>query len=152
MRGPWKGRAKEGFMGTQESNESNTRSQYELLSDALVFEAAGYLDQAEKSYREAIAVDPNFGEAYEKLSEIIIKKHQASPAREMATKAISLGLKTCKVYTIRGICFLLRSDFSKAVEDFTTALEIMPHNAAAQTLLENARQGCCTPDLDAVWV
>jgi tetratricopeptide (TPR) repeat protein len=63
----------------------------------LAYESQSYGD-AEKSYRKAVSLNPNMGDAWNNLAEALIKLNRKSEARFAIKKAIEIGGSRLEVY------------------------------------------------------
>jgi Flp pilus assembly protein TadD len=63
----------------------------DLAADlAAAYAAAGRDSDAERAYRDAIALDPDFGDAFVKLAELLLKRGAVEEARVYAEAARQL--------------------------------------------------------------
>jgi len=97
---------------------------------------------------QAVALDPNFAEAWAKLAEAEAVSHGYIPVsgEELATEralshiqqAIEINENLALPYAVKGLISLDRSDFLSAIEYFSNALKLEPNNSIAIRWLGNA--------------
>jgi serine/threonine protein kinase/tetratricopeptide (TPR) repeat protein len=90
-------------------------------------------DQAEESFRQAIAIDPKYAKAYTGLADVYAMKRKSREAREAVETALGLDSRLAEAHTSLGHIYLdLDFDVKKAEGEFEQALEIDPEYPVAQ--------------------
>lgn len=105
---------------------------------------ASQFKEAEKSFREALEIDPsnsNFQiKMYTKLCEALYKGGQAEQAIRICTQAIDLDNNNIDAYMRRADAKIEAQLFEEAIRDYTRATEIDGNNREAQDGLMKARK------------
>jgi eukaryotic-like serine/threonine-protein kinase len=89
---------------------------------------AGKSDEAAEQYRQAIALDPDFGRAYSGLAVILYNQGEAEKSAEQFQKALSLvdRMTERERYRTRGNYYILVHNHRKAIEEYQQLLERYP--------------------------
>ncbi len=104
----------------------------------------GGLDAAERSFEEAIRLDPEFADAYAALADLYVSAsgdylamHDVMPkARALAARALELDPGSSDAHSALGnIAFQFNQDWGLAEQEFRTALALNPSNATAHRFL-----------------
>ena len=91
----------------------------------------GEFPEAEKLYREILAVEPREVNALCGLSYTLFKMHRSRDANEHALRAVELDPTSARAHPILGMVSLGQGDFSKAMAEFRNALTINENTSLA---------------------
>ena len=95
----------------------------------------GDLDQADKEFQRAIALDPNFAEGYSGMALVAANRQDFKKAYELADKGIDKNKKSVDAHVIKGRIIAIEmkgEDWIKdAVKEYDKALEINPKSDKA---------------------
>ena len=91
----------------------------------------GKYDEAAVSFRNAIAKDPGFLAAMSNLIATDLRRNDASEARTIANRFVSLAPDSARAHYSRGLAALAGNDFATAVDDFSQLLKSDPRYAVA---------------------
>ncbi|MBM4287296.1 MAG: tetratricopeptide repeat protein [Deltaproteobacteria bacterium] len=89
---------------------------------------AGLYDQAIARFNEALAIDPEFAEAYFNRGLVFALKKQDTAAVADFTRALQFEPLRADIYYQRGAALTRLEQFSRAISDFNKALEISPNS------------------------
>jgi len=103
-----------------------------------VYMTSGNLEAARKSFKAAIAVNPNSGPAYSYLGTLYDKEKRDDLAVEMFTRAIDINPWDVVSIHNFGLFYLSRSRLDEAVARFQRAIDLAPEHAAAHNDLAYA--------------
>jgi serine/threonine protein kinase/tetratricopeptide (TPR) repeat protein len=111
------------------------------------------LTSAEIVFKQALKIDPNFGQAEAGLGETYWLKYQMgkqkqaiAPAQEACTKAVNLGNAGAEGHMCLGLLEDGTGHYEKAAEQFQKAIQLEPANERAYTSLASAYQHLNQPD------
>jgi serine/threonine-protein kinase len=111
------------------------------------------LTSAEIVFKQALKIDPNFGQAEAGLGETYWLKYQMGkqkqaivPAQEACTKAVDLGNAGAEGHMCLGLLEDGTGHYEKAAEQFQQAMQLEPANERAYTSLAGAYQHLNQPD------
>ena len=111
------------------------------------------LTSAEIVFKQAIKIDPNFGQAEAGLGETYWLKYQLGkqkqwiiPAQQACTKAVDLGNAGAEGHMCLGLLEDGKGEYEKAAEQFQQAVQLEPANDRAYTNLAGAYQHLHQPD------
>jgi tetratricopeptide (TPR) repeat protein len=111
------------------------------------------LTSAEIVFKQALKIDPNFGQAEAGLGETYWLKYQMGkqkqaivPAQEACTKAVDLGNAGAEGHMCLGLLEDGTGQYEKAAEQFQQAMQLEPANERAYTSLAGAYQHLNQPD------
>jgi serine/threonine protein kinase/tetratricopeptide (TPR) repeat protein/TolB-like protein len=111
------------------------------------------LTSAEIVFKQALKVDPSFGQAEAGLGESYWLKYQLSkqkqwiaPAQQACTKAVELGNAGAEGHMCLGLLEDGTGEYEKAAEQFQQAVQLEPANDRAYTSLAGAYQHLNHPD------
>jgi tetratricopeptide (TPR) repeat protein len=111
------------------------------------------LTSAEIVFKQALKVDPNFGQAEAGLGQSYWLKYQLSkqkqwiaPAQQACTKALDLGNAGAEGHMCLGLLEDGTGQYEKAAEQFQQAVQLEPANERAYTNLAGAYQHLNQPD------
>lgn len=128
---------------------------YNTLNDGMLEQFAGKLDDAETTYREAIAVDDTVAPAHYLLGDILLEEKNPKEAIAEFDRAIPLQKWNEHVYNSRGVAHFQMGEANAAEHDFTTAMATEPEFSIAQLnrgllRLREGRNAEALEDFDAV--
>lgn len=86
----------------------------------------GRLDEAERDFRQVLAVNPQVGGAYANLGVVYMKRKQWTKALEMLHKAEHLLPHEAGIRLNIGLAYFRQSEFLKAIPPFESALRDQP--------------------------
>ena len=95
---------------------------------------------AEKYYRLAISIRPDFAESYVELGRIRQDQGQLEEAEALLRKAVELKPKLFRAVAVLGLVLEAREKLDDAVEQYLRALELEPRNAQVHLQLGIVRQ------------
>jgi tetratricopeptide (TPR) repeat protein len=111
------------------------------------------LTSAEIVFKQALKIDPNFGQAEAGLGETYWLKYQMgkqkqaiAPAQVACTKAVDLGNSGAEGHMCLGLLEDGTGQYEKAAEQFQKAIQLEPANERAYTSLAGAYQHLNQPD------
>lgn len=111
------------------------------------------LTSAEIVFKQALKVDPSFGQAEAGLGESYWLKYRLSkqkqwiaPAQQACTKAVDLGNAGAEGHMCLGLLEDGTGQYEKAAEQFQQAVQLEPANDRAYTSLAKAHQHLNQPD------
>jgi serine/threonine protein kinase/Tfp pilus assembly protein PilF len=111
------------------------------------------LTSAEIVFKQALKLDPNFGQAEAALGQTYWLKYQLgkqkqwiSPAQQACTKAVDLGNAGAEGHMCLGLLEDGTGHYEKAAEQFQQAVQLDPTNDRAYTSLAGAYQHLNQPD------
>ncbi len=135
-----------GAKGEKEKKQVEAKiTDEERLFEAKQWFAIGYQhtlnkehDSAIEAYTNAIALDPNFVQAYNNRGSAYINKGQYDRAIEDYSKAIALDPNYAEAYNNRGLTYALSGNMGRAISDFQKACDMGFENGckALQMVLE----------------
>jgi tetratricopeptide (TPR) repeat protein len=94
----------------------------------------GKYEEARKAFAEAIALNPNYVEAYDSLGKVLILQLKYDEASKEFTKAINLAPDDYTAYFNRGVAYYHLGKYDEVVHDFTEVIRLYPKNHAAYNL------------------
>jgi len=97
---------------------------YKNLGDKYLEE--GKLDGAEESYRQAIAINPNFAEAYNNLGNALREQKRYGEAEYCFKQAISKKPELSNAYFNLGYILQEQGRLNETIENFTKGLKFKP--------------------------
>ena len=111
------------------------------------------LTSAEIVFKQALKIDPNFGQAEAGLGQTYWLKYQLgkqkqwiAPAQQACTKAVDLGNSGAEGHMCLGLLEDGTGQYEKAAEQFQQAVQLEPANDRAYTSLAGAYQHLNQPD------
>ena len=111
------------------------------------------LTSAEIVFKQALKIDPNFGQAEAGLGETYWLRYQLgkqkqwiAPARQACTKAVDLGNAGAEGHLCLGLLEDGTGQYEQAAEQFQQAVQLEPANDRAYTSLAGAYQHLNQPD------
>lgn len=118
----------------------NTPKAYDFMAQAYL--RLGRIEDAEKTFKEAIRLFPNIDSIHLKLGNLYYSKEDYDKAEAEYIKAVSLNPSTENLYSL-GQLYLSTDRYSKAEETFLRILRTEPNNYGALYSLGQvyARQG-----------
>lgn len=122
----------DGHTGGTASATGNPRAAFEHGESAL---AKGDLDEAEKSFRHVLALDPKAAAAYANLGVIAMRRKQWSVALTDLHKAEKLAPTMTGVRLNIGLAYYQQNDFWHATPAFESVIKDQPDSVQARSLL-----------------
>ncbi len=96
---------------------------------------AGKLDEAERAFRQVLAIDPGVAGAYANLGVIHMRRKQWPQALEMLHKAEKLAPDMAGIRLNIGLAYFRQSDFARAIRPFESVVKQSPDSYQARYLL-----------------
>jgi len=96
---------------------------------------AGKLDEAERAFREVVAINPGAAGAYANLGVIQMRRKQWPQALEMLQKAEKLAPDIAGIRLNIGLVYFRQNDFARAIRPFESVLQQSPDSYQARYLL-----------------
>ena len=100
-----------------------------------VFAKRRLWDEAEKSYRKAIKLDPDFARGYQGLAHVFIRKGKDQEAADAALTAVGLLHRLPSAHVSLGVAMARAKDFERAAMAFQTAARFAPRSITAHRWL-----------------
>ena len=119
------------------SDEEQTISIEQALSQAVGYHNAGRFSEAEKYYRHILDFDPNQPIALHLLGVLAQQARQTDLAIELISKAVANKPDYFKAHSNLGNVYREIDKFERAIECFRKAIEIEPKYAEAHSNLGN---------------
>jgi tetratricopeptide (TPR) repeat protein len=95
-------------------------------------------DKAIEEYKEALALDPRFADAYNNLGEAYFAQGMLDAAEGSFSRAIRVEPDYASGYNNLGVVYETRGDMNKAIELYRKAIEIEPGHVLARKNLADA--------------
>jgi serine/threonine protein kinase/Flp pilus assembly protein TadD len=107
---------------------------------AVEAQAAGKFDQAQRSYEEAVKLDPNFGLGYQGLAAISRNFNRPADAEKYIKQAFKLlgGMTDREKFATRGLYYRIIGDNQQCAKEYGDSLARYP----ADSVAHNQRAGC----------
>jgi len=101
----------------------------------------GDYDNAIADYTEAIRLDSNYAEAYNKRGDVylVIKRDNDSAIADY-TEAIRLNPNKTEAYLGRGASYFIKGNRDRAIADCEAVLRIDPNDTQARSVIEAIRK------------
>jgi len=101
------------------------------------------VDEAEKQFKEAIRLKPDYSEAYNYLGRIYLYRGQTDAAIQSFQKALNNKRYNNpeKAYYNLGEAYMIKKEYANAAEQLERAVRLVPDYAAAYALLGQAYEG-----------
>ena len=91
----------------------------------------GEYDREIEDYNKAIALDPNYAQAYSNRGVAYYNKRQYDRGIEDLNKAIAINPNYAEAYNNRGIVYNNKGQYDRAIEDYNKAIALDPNYAKA---------------------
>ncbi len=108
---------------------------------AMAYQAAGDRERAIASYRRAVDLKPEYGDALSNLGNLLLDQGKAKDAEASYRKAVRLDPASPMVHNNLGVALLARKAFDDAAVCFREALRLKPDYAEAHNGLGAALMG-----------
>ncbi len=95
----------------------------------------GNLDEAERSFRAVLAIEPQMAGAYANLGVIDMRRKRWQPALEMLHKAEHLAPQVAGIRLNIGLAYYRQADYRDAVSPFESVVRDAPESVQARYLL-----------------
>ena len=102
------------------------------------FQQKGKLSAAERAYKKAIKINPDFVEAHHDLGNVLLDREQPKEAFNTFNKALKLRPRHPMLLTNLGNALQLQGEFEKAIDWFNKAIIQDPNFAGAHNNLANS--------------
>lgn len=97
----------------------------------------GYLDAAEQSFRQVVAVNPGDADAYYNLGTLNLRRNRLQEAHDFLQQSLSLRPNYPEAWNNLGMIAAQRAQSVEAVRDFQQSLELRPNYGTALLNLGN---------------
>lgn len=133
-------KALEQFLKAEEIYPDDPYLQYDL---ALTYDRKGVLDKAEHHLKEAIALKPDYSDAYNYLGVIYFRQGKVNQAIEAYNKALEnlLYTKPQDAHYHLGIAYMDLKEYQKAKTHLEEAVRLVPDFVAAYNILGEVYEG-----------
>jgi len=133
-------KALEQFLKAEEIYPDDPYLQYDL---ALTYDRKGVLDKAEHHLKEAIALKPDYSDAYNYLGVIYFRQGKVNQAIEAYNKALEnlLYTKPQDAHYHLGIAYMSLKEYQKAKAHLEEAVRLVPDFVAAYNILGEVYEG-----------
>jgi tetratricopeptide (TPR) repeat protein len=112
-----------GLWGFQRGNRRRrSLAEATIIVDLLII--TGQHDRAIEDYNKAIALNPNYAEAYYNRGNAYYFKGQYDRAIEEFNKAIALNPNDATAYNNRGLAYGKKGHYDRAISDFQRACDM----------------------------
>ncbi len=95
----------------------------------LALEKQGYIDKAETSFREALAIDPKHMPALINLGRLLAESGNAAKSLEIIDRAIAQEPMNARAWVVRGLAYQAANDPAQALAAFKRTAEIIPESS-----------------------
>jgi tetratricopeptide (TPR) repeat protein len=95
----------------------------------------GRLDEAERAFREVLALDPQLAGAYANLGVVYMRRKQWTKALEMLNKAERLAPQVAGIRLNIGLAYYRQNEFLKAIPQFESVVRDQPDALQPRHLL-----------------
>lgn len=110
------------------------------LSQGLIEQRRGHLQEAQKMYQVALEIDPTSQEARHLLAQVLLEQRKdLSRALMLAKESVASGNPRSRYYVTMGDLLLLGNETGRAREAYHRALQVEPDNKEIQKKLK----ACC---------
>jgi tetratricopeptide (TPR) repeat protein len=116
-------------------SQSNTADPEKLFQRGETALHAGQLDEAERAFRQVLAIDPGVAGAYTNLGVIYMRRKQWPQALVMLHKAEKLAPNLAGIRLNVGLAHFRQNDFSGAIAPFESVVRQSPDSFQARYLL-----------------
>ena len=106
----------------------------------IIYKGLGKLDESIEAFTKALAIKPDFAEAYNNKGNTLIKQDKLDESIEAFTKALEIKPEFAEAYNNMGNALQKQGKLHKSIEAFTKALAIKPGYAEAFYNMGNALQ------------
>jgi tetratricopeptide (TPR) repeat protein len=96
---------------------------------------AGKLDEAERAFRQVLAIEPGVAGAYANLGVIYMRRKQWTQALEMLHKAEKLAPEIAGIRLNIGLAYYRQKNYPEAIKPFETVVQQVPDSYQARYLL-----------------
>jgi len=116
----------------------------------------GHLDEAERDFRQVLAVDPQLGGAYANLGVVYMRRKQWGKALSELRRAEQIMPQVAGIRLNIGLAYYRQNDFLKAIPEFESVVRDEPSAAQPRHLLGLCyffveRWGDATTTLEPLW-
>ncbi len=87
---------------------------------------AGFYEQAEAEYQRAIQLEPNNGDAYRRLGQVLERNNRLDQALAAYEKAVEVDPNYFKVYQDLGAYYSVRGDDREAIRQLEKCVQLVP--------------------------
>ena len=109
-----------------------------LDNRGVILDALGRTDEARSDFRDAIALNPDLGDAYVNLGSMLIKQGRHEAALEQINTGINLGMSFPHIgYYDRAVAEQMLGRYKEAYYDYKKVLELEPNFIMASERLKD---------------
>jgi tetratricopeptide (TPR) repeat protein len=141
-------RAKSGMVPRESVELCSAALQFEPLSKkdragtldnrGVILDVLGRTDEAGRDFHDAIALNPDLGDAYVNLGSMLIKKGQHQAALDQINTGINLGMSFPHIgYYDRAVAEQMLGHYKEAYYDYKKVLELEPNFIMASERLKD---------------
>ncbi len=115
----------------REAYRLNPYNMHVTFKMGLIAVKKGDVYNAEKYFRDVLAIEPDFIPAYKNLGIILTNRRRFAEAIDLLTEALRREPENAKIHNSLGIAYAEQGEMEKAVKSFSKAVTIKPdyHNA-----------------------
>ena len=95
---------------------------------------SGKYEEAKKAFAEAIALNPNYVEAYDSLGKVLMLQLKYDEAAKEFAKAINLSPDDYTAYFNQGVAFFHLGKYNEVIHNFNEVIRLYPKNHAAYNI------------------
>ena len=121
--------------GAKASRSSAADDPKKLFESGEAALQAGKLDQAERDFRQVLALQPGIAGAYANLGVIAMRRKQWPQALEMLRRAEKLAPEMLGLKLNEGLVYFRQNQFGRAIAPFEAVVEKAPDSFQARYLL-----------------
>jgi tetratricopeptide (TPR) repeat protein len=134
----------------------SARDPQKLFETGEVALHANKLDEAERSFRQVLAIEPSVAGAYANLGVIYMRRKQWAQALEMLRKAEKLAPDIAGIRLNIGLVYYRQKNYLSAIQPFETVVQQVPGSYQARYLLGfcyffNERWSDTVATLEPLW-
>lgn len=123
-------------------NRKKAAKLLELLQQGLAFQNSGRLQEAEVSYRQVLAVDPDNSDALHLIGLLAAQVGQHEEALKFIGRAVALNPGFHQAQRNLGLVYFDLKRYEEAIKPFRTALRLRPGDAELHVLIADSLKGC----------
>jgi putative inorganic carbon (HCO3(-)) transporter len=126
-------------VNTNPQSVSNWEGMIIIYRNAALY-ATGAIDWIEKSYQEALKLEPTNPVLVNGLGQVYLTKNELDKAEEHFNKALSLKTEFADPYFNLGVVYKEKKEYAKAIASFEKYLSYVPDSEDAKKEIENVKK------------